>query len=91
MPGKADIDQTCAHEASQGIMMAQLMTNTNILEVFVHENEVTTDDRLVKLVEKRVRKHALNAYWMLCEPRQILERAGKGIRQGFDDAGGIQS
>ena len=36
MPGKAAIDQVCAHEASQGIMWAQLMTSTHILEVFVH-------------------------------------------------------
>ena len=39
MPGKAAIDQVCAHEASQGIMLAQLLTNTHVLEVFVHENE----------------------------------------------------
>ena len=39
MPGKAAIDQVCAHEASQGIMLAQLLTSTHILEVFVHENE----------------------------------------------------
>ena len=26
MPGKAAIDQVCAHEASQGIMIAQLLT-----------------------------------------------------------------
>ena len=39
MPGKAAIDQVCAHEASQGLMLAQLMTSTHILEVFVHENE----------------------------------------------------
>ena len=39
MPGKAAIDQVCAHEASQGLMQAQLMTSTHILEVFVHENE----------------------------------------------------
>ncbi len=90
MPGKADIDQVCAHEASQGIMMAQLLTNTHILEVFVHENEVDSDTELIKVVENRVRKHALNAYWMLYEPKQLLERAGKGIRQGFDDAGPAQ-
>src|SRR6202035_5546337 len=35
MPGKAAIDQICAHEASQGLMQAQLMTSTHILEVFV--------------------------------------------------------
>jgi riboflavin synthase len=37
MPGKAAIDQVCAHEASQGIMLAQLLTTTHVLEVFVHE------------------------------------------------------
>jgi riboflavin synthase len=39
MPGKAPIDKQCAHEAAQGIMQAQLMTSTPILEVFVHEDE----------------------------------------------------
>ena len=39
MPGRAAIDQVCAHEASQGIMLAQLLTTTHVLEVFVHENE----------------------------------------------------
>ena len=39
MPGKAEIDKVCAHEASKGIMQAQLMTSTPILEVFVHEDE----------------------------------------------------
>ncbi|MGH9299809.1 MAG: 6,7-dimethyl-8-ribityllumazine synthase, partial [Acidimicrobiales bacterium] len=32
MPGRAAIDQVCAHEASQGIMLAQLLTSTPILE-----------------------------------------------------------
>src|SRR5665213_3573661 len=32
MPGKAAIDQIGAHEASQGIMMAQNLTTTHILE-----------------------------------------------------------
>jgi riboflavin synthase len=87
MPGKAEIDQVCAHEASQGIMMAQLLTNTHILEVFVHENEAKTDAELIKLVENRVRKHAKNAYDMLYNPKVLIDNAGKGIRQGFDDAG----
>ena len=30
MPGRAAIDQVCAHEASQGIMLAQLLTNTHV-------------------------------------------------------------
>ena len=40
MPGKEDIDKICAHEASQGIIQVQLMTNKHVLEVFVYEDEV---------------------------------------------------
>src|SRR5579871_6280142 len=90
MPGKAAVDEVCAHEASQGIMSAQLMTSTHILEVFVHENEEPDHpDRLVKVCEERASKHALNAYWMLYEPEQLSRRAGKGVRQGYEDAGPI--
>nr|MDA8342947.1 riboflavin synthase [Actinomycetota bacterium] len=46
MPGRAAIDQVCAHEASQGIMLAQLLTSTHVLEVFVHENEEEDPARL---------------------------------------------
>ncbi len=38
MPGREAIDKMCAHEASQGIIQAQLMTNRHIIEVFVHED-----------------------------------------------------
>jgi riboflavin synthase len=87
MPGKAAIDQVCAHEASQGIMLAQLLTNTHVLEVFVHENEEEDPALLAKVCVDRARKHARNAYWMLYEPEQLVRRAGHGIRQGYGDAG----
>ena len=87
MPGKAAIDQVCAHEASQGLMQAQLMTSTHILEVFVHENEEEDPVRLAAVCVDRARKHARNAYWMLYEPEQLLSRSGRGVRQGYDDAG----
>ena len=89
MPGRAAIDQVCAHEASQGIMQAQLMTSTHILEVFVHENEEEDPARLAKVCVDRARKHARNAYWMLYEPDQLAKRAGRGVRQGYEDAGPI--
>ena len=89
MPGKADIDQVCAHEASQGIMQAQLMTSTHILEVFVHELEEEEPAKLAAVCVDRARKHALNAYWMLYEPEQLARRAGQGVRQGYGDAGPI--
>jgi riboflavin synthase len=87
MPGKAEIDQVCAHEASTGIMQAQLMTSTHILEVFVHENEEEDPERLAAVCVDRARKHARNAWWMLYEPEQLIRRAGQGVRQGYGDAG----
>jgi riboflavin synthase len=87
MPGSAPIDKQCAHEASQGIMLAQLLTSTPILEVFVHEDESDDESVLAKVFEDRSRKHARNAYWMLFEPEQLSRRAGTGVRQGFADAG----
>ncbi len=87
MPGSAPIDKQCAHEASMGIMQAQLLTATPILEVFVHEDEADEPIVLRRLFENRSRQHARNAYWMLFEPEQLSQRAGRGIRQGFGDAG----
>jgi len=87
MPGPEPIDKACAHEASQGIMLAQLLTTTPILEVFVHEDEADDPATLAAVCRDRARKHARNAYWMLYEPEQLIARAGRGIRQGFADAG----
>jgi riboflavin synthase len=87
MPGSAPIDKQCAHEASQGIMLAQLLTSTPILEVFVHEDESDDPVVLASVFENRSRSHARNAYWMLFEPSQLSTRAGQGVRQGFGDAG----
>ena len=89
MPGKAAIDQVCAHEASQGIMLAQLLTSTHILEVFVHENEEEDPAALARVCVNRARKHARNAYWMVYEPEQLSRQAGRGVRQGYEDAGPI--
>ena len=89
MPGRAALDQVSAVGASQGIMLAQLLTNTHVLEVFVHENEEEDPAKLAVVCENRARKHARNAYWMLYEPEQLTRRAGQGIRQGYEDAGPI--
>jgi riboflavin synthase len=87
MPGKEPIDKQCAHEASTGIMSAQLMTNTHILEVFVHEDESDDPKILASVFKNRSRDHARNAYLMLYEPEQLVAQAGQGIRQGFGNAG----
>jgi riboflavin synthase len=87
MPGGAEKDRVCAHEASQGIIQAQLMTNTHIVEVFVHEDEAKDDRELAWLAEQRTREHAENAVRLVLRPDDLVKNAGTGQRQGFPDAG----
>ncbi|WP_406657082.1 riboflavin synthase [Methanolobus sp. ZRKC2] len=87
MPGAKDKDKICAHEASTGIIQAQLMTNTHIIEVFVHEDEGKDEKELAFLMEQRSREHALNVVKMLFKPEQLIKEAGTGQRQGFRDIG----
>ena len=87
MPGGKEKDKLCAHEASQGLIMCQLMTNTHIIEVFVHEDEAKDDRELAWLMEQRTREHAVNAVKLLLHPRDLEREAGTGQRQGFEDAG----
>ncbi|MCD4703500.1 MAG: riboflavin synthase [Methanosarcinaceae archaeon] len=91
MPGAQDQDKVCAHEASQGIIQAQLMTNTHILEVFVHEDEARDDRELMELMDKRSREHALNAIKLMFKPEQLVKEAGTGQRQGFEDVGSLRA
>ncbi|MDX1611993.1 MAG: riboflavin synthase [Candidatus Thermoplasmatota archaeon] len=89
--GGAEIDKQCAHEASLGLQQAMLMTNTHILEVFVHTDEVAPHEeaKLKWLGENRAAEHALNACWMLFEPERMAKLAGTGQREGFEDEGAI--
>jgi riboflavin synthase len=87
MPGGKEKDRMCAHEASQGLMLAQLMTNHHIIEVFVHEDEAETDRELAWLAEQRTREHAVNAVNLVLRPQALTKMAGTGQRQGFEDAG----
>jgi len=89
MPGPLPIDKQCAHEASLGIIQTQLLCNKHILEVFVHEDEVKDDKELLWLADKRSREHALNALFLLFNPEKLIDYAGKGLREGFEDAGSI--
>jgi len=90
MPGGAAIDKTCAHEASMGLIQAQLMTNRHIIEVFVHEDEAEEEETLLWLADRRVREHAQNVYHMLFTPQTLTRAAGKGLRQGYEDAGPLK-
>ncbi|OPX74442.1 MAG: Riboflavin synthase [Methanoregulaceae archaeon PtaB.Bin152] len=87
MPGGKEKDRMCAHEASMGLITCQLMTNTHIVEVFVHEDEAKDDRELAWLAESRTREHAENAVKMVLHPKDLTRQAGTGQRQGFPDAG----
>ena len=87
MPGGKEKDRLCAHEASQGLITCQLMTNTHIIEVFVHEDEAKDGRELAWLAEQRTREHAVNAIKLILRPRDLENEAGTGQRQGFEDAG----
>ena len=87
MPGSDPMDKICAHEASQGIIQAQLMTNVHVIEVFVHEDEAPDDKTLAWLMERRTREHALNVVKLISRPHDLEKEAGTGQRQGYEDAG----
>ena len=90
MPGPKDKDKMCAHEASQGLIRAQLMTNKHIIEVFVHEDEAKDDRELAFLADSRAREHAINVFNLVFRPDVLTKNAGKGLRQGFEDAGPVK-
>lgn len=90
MPGPKDIDKTCAHEASTGIINTQLMCNKHIIEVFVHEDEASDEKELAWLADRRSREHAINILDLLFKPDNLKKKAGRGLREGFEDAGEIK-
>lgn len=87
MPGGKAIDRQCAHEASMGLISCQLMVNKHIIEVFVHQDEAKDDKELTFLAEKRTREHARNLFYLLFRPEELTRNAGRGLRQGYEDAG----
>jgi riboflavin synthase len=91
MPGPELIDKQCAHEASNALLQTQLTCNKHILEVFVHEDEAKDEKELAWLANRRAREHALNALDLLFKPEKLVKKAGKGLREGFEDAGPLKS
>jgi riboflavin synthase len=89
MPGKEPVDKQCAHEASTGLIQAQLLTGKHIIEVFVHEDEGRNEADLREVAKNRAIKHARNAVELVLKPESLKARAATGGRQGRADAGRI--
>jgi len=87
MPGDKPIDKVCAHEASQGLIQTQLITNKHIVEVFVYLDEGKDEKELLDIVKERTRKHALNAIALLRGRNNLQRFSGTGRRQGTKDVG----
>lgn len=90
MPGKAEYDKTCAHEASLGLLFASVLEAKPVVECFVFEGEAERPRELDRLARRRAEEHALNAYSLLFRPRDLARHAGEGLRQGFPDAGPVR-
>jgi len=90
MPGPKPIDKQCAHEASLGLIWAQLMTNKHVIEVFVYEDEAQSESELAELAERRAREHARNVYYLLFRPEALTRKAGTGQREGGPDVGPLR-
>lgn len=90
MPGGEPIDKQCAHEASLGIIMAQLMTNKHVLEVFIHADEAKEEQELYRLAVQRAKEHAQNLILLMQNPESLTKEAGMGKRQGAPDVGPIK-
>jgi len=90
MVGSAAVDKTCGHEASLGIQMAKMKLGKHIIEVFVHEDEGKDEQDLYSIFENRTRKHAVNAALLAAGGNPLASFAGKGKRQGRQDAGPIK-
>ena len=90
MPGAKTIDKQCAHEASMGLIQTQLLCSKHIIEVFVHEDEGKDEKELAWLSDKRSREHAINCLDLLFNSEKLRKMAGRGLREGFEDAGPIK-
>jgi riboflavin synthase len=90
MPGDKEIDKICAHEASQGLIQAQLLTNKHIIEVFVHLDEGKDEKDLLEITKNRVYDHTMNTLTLLKGKEKLSKFAGKGIRQGRQNIGAIE-
>ena len=90
MVGGADLDQHCSNQASLGIQWAKLLTNKHIVEVFVHECEAKDERELYSICEDRARKHARNAVILARGSKELMNFAGKGLRQGRKNVGPLK-
>lgn len=87
--GKTKLDKYSYIASSIGLIQAQLISTKHIMDVTVHEDE-TEEENLLELARDRTTKHSINLIKLVNEGGKGLSQlAGKGIRQGYNNAGRI--
>ena len=90
--GKTMLDKYSYLAASIGLIMVQILTSKHVIDVTVHEDEAEDEEKLVEIAVDRARKHALNLVRLVRDGGTALTKyAGKGLRQGYKDAGELES
>lgn len=89
--GKTKLDKYSYLATSIGLIQAQLLAKRHIMDVTIHEDEVE-EPQLLSLAKDRATKHALNLVKLVRDGgNSLASMAGKGLRQGYNNAGQILS
>lgn len=88
--GPKQVDKYSYLASSIGLMLVSLYTGKIVIDVTVHEDESEDPEELRRIAEHRAAAHARNLVALLKGGLEALTpRAGKGVRQGYPDAGPI--
>jgi riboflavin synthase len=88
--GKTMLDKYSYLAASIGLIIVQVLTSKHVIDVTVHEDEADDEEKLKEIAIDRASKHARNLVLLVKEGKNALSPyAGKGLRQGYKDAGSI--
>ncbi|MCE4605127.1 MAG: riboflavin synthase [Desulfurococcales archaeon] len=86
--GRREADKYSYLAMSIGLIMAELLTGSVLIDVTVHEDEADDPEELRRIALDRARKHARNLALMVKEgPTALSRHAGRGLRQGYPDVG----
>ncbi|MFP3217073.1 riboflavin synthase [Acidianus sp.] len=88
--GKTMLDKYSYLATSIGLIIVQVLTSKHVIDVTVHEDEADDEEKLKEIAIDRASKHARNLVLLVKEGKNSLTPyAGKGLRQGYKDAGSI--
>ncbi len=86
--GRREADKLSYLAMSIGLIGVEVLTGKLLLDVTVHEDESDDPEELKKIALDRARKHAENLAALVRHgPEALVPFAGKGLRQGYPDAG----